>query len=799
MSNQLSQFENENVIPVPHSVTEEFLARFRAKNTTKATAASLLALSVAGCGGGGSSSGTSSTQSTSNAAPASSVPEAPALPPSGNVLSLSKLGSQYVTSTVTGFQLKDGGSHYLVADDTGDDTYSVKLNAEGAGTLEFEFADADDTVILSEGSSVSGFSQFNVKNGTVDATLADLGGIDTIVVASSIKITYQQVTGLKSLVSNSSTSTFEIEVASEEEAQALQQLLTSDAIEILGGDGKIDVVTAPAAATTVAPAVITGVVASVATVVAAAPAAPAAVVAPPAPKTLLVQDEVASISIANNDTYVNKSEAAAQIKITVDTEANYSVKSIKLGGVAMSATGNPGEYSVSASSVGQGIKDLVVEVIDDFTIENDPEIFGGVVTLQSQVTIDTVDPDAAQVSVAGEDNGLNATESTNDVRVSILGQDGVSIASVKANGTSLSVNPDGTYRLDASSLADGTHSIEVVTRDQAGNTKTTQHSFTVDASSPSEAIVSVNGPANILNAADASGSVVVSVDLNGAATVQSITLGGQALSQGANQNTYTLDASTLSEGAHEVTVVTADTAGNTTTATQAFLVDRTAPLASEITVSNASYGLRPEELVDPVLVLVNPAVDATISSATAGGTAMSKIADGQYQFNGNSLGAGRHDIVVISEDAAGNTTTTSEEITILGFTSTIADTFEFKTSELSNGNLEIEAYVKNISTSLLDGIENFDFDILLEATALDYVEGSFSPYQGATYAVGESSSALGVVRVAGYSTRKFYDYTQPFATFEARDLNATDTTQISFLNLELNREDFDTITLFTDI
>ena len=111
-------------------------------------------------------------------------------------------------------------------------------------------------------------------------------------------------------------------------------------------------------------------------------------------------------------------------------------------------------------------------------------------------------------------------------------------------------------------------------------------------------------------------------------------------------------------------------------------------------------------------------------------------------------------------------------------------------------NIQIDAYVKNISTSLLDGIENFDFDILLEATALDYIEGSFEPYAGATYAVGESSSASGVVRVAGYSTRKFYDYTEPFATFEARDLNSSETTQISIINLEINRVDFDTITLF---
>lgn len=790
-------------LPASGSIIQrEFFKNFKPKKSHGVMATSILALSVSGCGGGGSSQGNSSestTQPSNSSSSVNSFPTAPSLPPSGSLLSLSKLGANYVTSTISGFTLKDGSSHYIVADDTQDNLYAVKLDAEGAGTLEFEFEDSNDTIELKEGSVISGFSQLNVKNGTVDATLADLGGVDTIVVASSIKITYKQVTGLKSLVSNSATSSFEIEVENEEEAKALEELIESDVLEILGGDGKIEVVAAPEAVATVPPAVITSVVSSVAAVVSAAPPAPAAVVAPPVPKTLLIQDEVGSVSIENNDNFVNKSESGSQIKITVDLENNHSVKSIKLGGVNMSATSNAGEYSISVAAVGQGEKDLVIEIIDDFTIQNDPEIFGGVITLQSQITVDTIDPESAQISIEGEENGLNAQESTSNIGVTVIVQDGEKIDSVSVGGVALSKNSDGSYRLDGTSLNDGSHNVEVITSDQAGNTRTTQKQFTVDASSPSEALISVSGMQNGLNASEASGLVNVTLDLNGAASVQSLTLSGQPLQSGSSNLNYTFDASALQEGAHQITAVTVDSAGNSTTATQIFSIDRTAPTSAEITVSNASFGLRPEEMVDPVLVLINPAIDATISSATISGNQMSNVAPGQYQFNGNALGAGRHNIVITTQDSSGNSTTTTEEVTILGFTSSIADTFEFRTIEKANGNIQIDAYVKNISTSLLDGIENFDFDILLEATALDYIEGSFEPYAGATYAVGESSSASGVVRVAGYSTRKFYDYTEPFATFEARDLNSSETTQISFINLEINRVDFDTITLFTDI
>ena len=140
--------------PARGAITQrEFFKNFKPKKSYGVMTTSILALSVAGCGGGGSSTG-SSSQSTAQPSTSSSstntFPAAPSLPASGSVLSLSKLGANYVTSTIPGITLKDGSSHYIVADDTQDNLYAVKLDAEGAGTLEFEFEDSNDTVELKE-------------------------------------------------------------------------------------------------------------------------------------------------------------------------------------------------------------------------------------------------------------------------------------------------------------------------------------------------------------------------------------------------------------------------------------------------------------------------------------------------------------------------------------------------------------------------------------------------------------------------------------------------------------------------
>ena len=102
------------------------------------------------------------------------------LPASGsNTLSLYRVGSDYASSSFSGLTLLNGDAHFQVAN-AASNNYSVKLTAQGAGLLKFEFSDANDVITLLDGSVVSGFSQMKVINGTVDATNADLGLIDYI-------------------------------------------------------------------------------------------------------------------------------------------------------------------------------------------------------------------------------------------------------------------------------------------------------------------------------------------------------------------------------------------------------------------------------------------------------------------------------------------------------------------------------------------------------------------------------------------------------------------------------------------
>ena len=62
-----------------------------------------------------------------------------------------------------------------------------------------------------------------------------------------------------------------------------------------------------------------------------------------------------------------------------------------------------------------------------------------------------------------------------------------------------------------------------------------------------------------------------------------------------------------------------------------------------------------------ILAFVTPASDATIVSATIGGTALTASANaGEYRFDATALSDGDHTITVVTADAAGNETTTTK-------------------------------------------------------------------------------------------------------------------------------------------
>lgn len=164
-----------------------------------------------------------------------------------NSLILSRSGADYVTSSVAGFTLLGGDSHYQVAD-AADDSYDVKLTASGDGMLTFEFIDADDVITLSGGSSVSGFAQLKVVRGTVDVSDANLNGVTYVSVASSIKLTAAQVLDLNAILINAASGSVQVEVTSEAEIIQISDAMTNGSLSLFSpSDNLFTVTVAPGA------------------------------------------------------------------------------------------------------------------------------------------------------------------------------------------------------------------------------------------------------------------------------------------------------------------------------------------------------------------------------------------------------------------------------------------------------------------------------------------------------------------------------------------------------------------------
>jgi hypothetical protein len=189
-----------------------------------ALATTPLALILSACGGGSSTTTTSS-----------------------NLLTLTKSADTYSASAVTGFAVTDSSTAKFAVADAASNAYEIKLDATGTGVLEFDFADAGDTVTLAAGSKSSGFTTLKVTDGTLDATNADLTGITRVEVASGIKISLAQIKDIPTFVANSATSEITVEVASEAELTELSSLITAGTVKIFADTNPVKLVAAPTA------------------------------------------------------------------------------------------------------------------------------------------------------------------------------------------------------------------------------------------------------------------------------------------------------------------------------------------------------------------------------------------------------------------------------------------------------------------------------------------------------------------------------------------------------------------------
>jgi hypothetical protein len=199
------------------------------------------------------------------------------------------------------------------------------------------------------------------------------------------------------------------------------------------------------------------------------------------------------------------------------------------------------------------------------------------------------------------------------------------------------------------SLADGSHTVDVRATDQAGNVATASRTFTVDTVLPD-----VNGwsPGNGAFTADATPTFSFNVD-DATATTKQCSVDGGAYT--ACSSPFT--TATLADGAHTLNVRATDAAGNIGSGAIGFTVDTATP---GITISSPTAGSATADNT--------PAVSFSVSDLTAT-TTECRVDGAAYTACGSphtttSLADGSHTVDVRATDQAGNVATASRTFTV---------------------------------------------------------------------------------------------------------------------------------------
>ncbi|MCH4996914.1 Ig-like domain-containing protein [Pectobacterium carotovorum] len=369
---------------------------------------------------------------------------------------------------------------------------------------------------------------------------------------------------------------------------------------------------------------------------------------------------------------------------SLNVEAGQRV-TVTLGDNTYTATvDSNGQWRVSVPSVdllhlAQGTHTVTIGVND---------VSGNPATLSQTITVNTSLSGIAIDTVAGDDK-LNQAEASQDLTVNGSSQNvaaGTAVT-ITLNGKSYAgvVQPNGTWSItvsaaDVSTLADGTSTLTVTTVDSTGNVLS--GSRTIEVFTHSSPTLTLNTPFSdgILNAAEAGVTQTLSGTTGIASPGQTVTatLGGvtyTGIVDTAGNWTISLPANglqNLPNGTTALQVSVSDAAGNSSTLTSNVTVARTPPTLTTGNVATDNI-LNSTEVQSRQLLTgtaspssAGQTVTATLNGKTYSGTVGS---DGTWSItipsaDLSNLSDGNYSIVTRLTDAAGNTATTTQTISV---------------------------------------------------------------------------------------------------------------------------------------
>ena len=368
---------------------------------------------------------------------------------------------------------------------------------------------------------------------------------------------------------------------------------------------------------------------------------------------------------SDSDNITKSNAPEFEISVPADVES----VSVTLNGTVTSLTKDEsGRWIYSAPALADGNYTLDVSVVDKAGNTASTELKFMVDTTLSTPTID--------LAAASDTGTLSNDHLTNDTTpyftLDNIDSDAYSVTVTINNKTYNATEKNGVWGLqlpDADALPDGTYTATVKVEDDAGNTKSSSMSFTVDTICSAPVLALDNGSNSGSTDDNITNVTKPVISISGVpADIASITvtLGDTTLSLDPSTTSWQVPQS-LADGAYSVVVTFTDNAGNSASTTYNFtvdtVVDSPAVLLLDDTGQNTTDNLTN---VSVPRIQISAAEELTSVTVTLNGhtQTLEKNAQGEWIYTADMLADGTYTATVEMVDVAGNHQTETLTFTI---------------------------------------------------------------------------------------------------------------------------------------
>ncbi|TKU33361.1 Ig domain protein [Citrobacter sp. wls717] len=368
---------------------------------------------------------------------------------------------------------------------------------------------------------------------------------------------------------------------------------------------------------------------------------------------------------SDSDNITKSNAPEFEISVPADVES----VSVTLNGTVTSLTKDEsGRWIYSAPALADGNYTLDVSVVDKAGNTASTELKFVVDTTLSTPTID--------LAAASDTGTLSNDHLTNDTTpyftLDNIDSDAYSVTVTINNKTYNATEKNGVWGLqlpDADALPDGTYTATVKVEDDAGNTKSSSMSFTVDTICSAPILALDNGSNSGSTDDNITNVTKPVISISGVpADIASITvtLGDTTLSLDPSTTSWQVPQS-LADGAYSVVVTFTDNAGNSASTTYNFtvdtVVDSPAVLLLDDTGQNTTDNLTN---VSVPRIQISAAEELTSVTVTLNGhtQTLEKNAQGEWIYTADMLADGTYTATVEMVDVAGNHQTETLTFTI---------------------------------------------------------------------------------------------------------------------------------------